>query len=76
MRHSDTTKQAAAPPAPDKLITTRELIARSTLSRSTLWRIEQADELLRRAKVQLTPTRIAWREARIQSWIESRSEAR
>lgn len=55
----------------DRLLTTRELIARTSLSRSTLWRMTRAGAIP--APIQLTPTRVAWRESQIAAWLEART---
>jgi predicted DNA-binding transcriptional regulator AlpA len=71
MARRDTRRETDATPATtgttDRLVTSRETSQRLTLSRSTLWRLR--DEL---PPVQLTPTRIAYREADIQRFIASR----
>lgn len=54
----------------DRLLTTRELIARTSLSRSTLWRMARTGALP--APIQLTPSRIAWRESQIAEWLDAR----
>ena len=61
---------APATPTPDRLITAREVCARSTLSRTTIWRLVRAGELP--APCRLTPTRIAWRESEILAWMAGR----
>ncbi len=62
-----------APAATDNLITVRDLQARLTLSRSTLWRMARDGELPR--PIALTSHRVAWRERDIAAWITTRAEA-
>jgi predicted DNA-binding transcriptional regulator AlpA len=51
----------------NRLITTREVCSRLTLSRTTLWRLR--DEL---CPVRLTPTRVAYRERDVEAFIAAR----
>jgi prophage regulatory protein len=55
----------------DRLLTTREVMQRLTLSRSTLWRMSRDGEIPR--PIQLTPTRIAWRERDVLAWLDARA---
>jgi prophage regulatory protein len=70
-QRSNTSAEEFAPSAiaPDRLVTARELSARSTLSRSTIWRLVRDREMP--APLQLTPTRIAWRESEVAAWLRS-----
>ena len=76
MRQPQTAKNKSAPPTPtpsDRLETARDLMARLTLSRTTLWRMRRDHEFPRAIK--LTPTRIAWKRSEVDAWIERRSSA-
>jgi predicted DNA-binding transcriptional regulator AlpA len=75
-KHASTPQSSTAPPALDTLITDEEFARRSTLSRSTRWRLRHDDPMLAKAFVRLTEHRIAWREALVQAWIEARSGPR
>lgn len=70
MKQHRTAVAHAEQPAPDRLITTRELQQRTTLSRSTLWRMARDGDIPK--PVQLTPTRIAWSERAIAEWLARR----
>lgn len=74
MARHDTRYRDVAPTVPptiDRLISVREMIARTSLSRSTLWRMVRMGHLP--APVQITPARIAWRESQIAAWLEART---
>lgn len=73
MSRRETTSARTAQPAStlDRLVTVRELTTRSTLSRSTIWRKVQTGDLP--PPIQLTPTRIAWRESQIVAWLDART---
>lgn len=55
----------------DKLLTTKQVCALTTLSRMTIWRYEQSG--LFPARIQIGIKRIAWRESDIEMWISSRA---
>lgn len=55
----------------DRLLPEPEVIKRTSLSHSTLWRKEQAGEFPGRR--QISANRIGWLESEIQSWIEGRA---
>jgi predicted DNA-binding transcriptional regulator AlpA len=65
----------AAPTETERLITTREFLDRSTLSRSTFWRLRRDDAELRRAVVQLTSHRIGLRESVVNTWFALRGKS-
>ncbi|MCC7045030.1 MAG: AlpA family phage regulatory protein [Acidobacteria bacterium] len=72
MARTETARTHDTPTATlDRLMTTRELIARTSLSRSTLWRMARSGALP--PPVRLTPTRIAWRESQIAAWLDART---
>jgi len=54
----------------DRLMTTREVLAKIPLDRSTLWRLSQQGKFPR--PIQITPSRIAWRLSSILKWISER----
>jgi prophage regulatory protein len=56
-----------------RLIRLAELLARTGLSRSTLYRLEADGQFPRRVK--LGKRSVAWRESQLLEWIESRSYA-
>ena len=49
----------------------REMIARTSLSRSTIWRMARAGHLP--APVRITSARIGWRESQIAAWLDART---
>ena len=56
-----------------RMIRLAELLARTGLSRSTLYRLEAEGQFPRRVK--LGKRSVAWRESQLVEWIESRSHA-
>ena len=56
-----------APVTGDSFVTCRELMRRTTLSRTTVWRLVR--DGLMPAPRRLTPTRVAWRESEISRWM-------
>jgi prophage regulatory protein len=73
MARRETTADPAAQPAgpSNRLISQRELQQRLTLSRSTIWRMSRQGAMP--PPIQLTPSRIAWRESDIENWIADRA---
>lgn len=69
------TEPRYTPPAPvttcDRIITTREMIQRTSLSRTTLWRLSREGVIP--APVQITPSRIGWRESQVAAWLDART---
>lgn len=55
-----------------RLIYYPELKRLTDLSRSTVWKLEQAGKFPRRRLV--TESRVAWLEAEVRQWIEGRAE--
>jgi prophage regulatory protein len=66
--------EIAPRPPHDRLLTTRELLQRLTLSKQTLWRLRHDGEFP--LPVRLTATRIAWSERDINQWIARRKTVR
>ncbi len=54
-----------------RYLKTREVIELVGMSRSTIWRLEQAGEFPSRR--QLSPGRVGWLEEEIEDWMESRT---
>jgi prophage regulatory protein len=59
--------------APDRLLPPVVVIDRTSLSRTTLWRLVRRSEFP--APIQVSPNRIAWSEAAVKSWIASKMVA-
>ena len=60
----------AAAPEPDRLIGITELCRLTSLSRTTIWRLERAGNFPRRRKI--SPNRVGWNFREAQSWIRER----
>ena len=56
---------------PPRLLSAAEVIARTSLSRATIWRRTRNEGFP--APVHLGGNRIAWREAEVNAWIEDRT---
>jgi prophage regulatory protein len=69
-QHGTPGEPAALPATLPKLLTLKQLRSDLTLSRTTIWRGVRAGHFPR--PVQLTPTRIAWREADVLAWLTAR----
>jgi len=54
-----------------KIIKKKQLMAITSLSYTTIWRLENAGKFPRRIK--LSPNRVGWFEHEILEWIDSRS---
>jgi len=54
-----------------KIISKKEVIKVSSLSYTTIWRLETAGRFP--ARVQLSDRRVGWYEDEIEAWLESRS---
>lgn len=54
----------------DRIISAHDLVARLSLSRSTLWRLVRRGELPR--PLRLSPGRVGWLESDVRKWLESR----
>ena len=55
------------PPAHHRVLHPSEVIARTSLSRTTLWRKVRRSEFPR--PIHLSPNRIGWDEAAVEEWI-------
>jgi predicted DNA-binding transcriptional regulator AlpA len=60
--------------APPRLLSREEVEARTSLSKTTIWRRVRAGEFP--SPVRLGPSRIAWVEASISEWIATRVATR
>jgi prophage regulatory protein len=65
MKHA---RQPIRPDVPARLLSTDEVMRRTTLSRSTLWRLSRCGAIPR--PIRITPGRIAWRESDVAAWLE------
>jgi prophage regulatory protein len=54
----------------DQLIGVQEVMKRTDLSRTTLWRLERAGDFPKR--VPLSKNRVAWKESQVNAWIAQR----
>ena len=52
------------------ILSPKEVVKRTGLSRVTLWRLEKSGQFPKR--VNLTEARVGWAEEEIDEWIESR----
>jgi predicted DNA-binding transcriptional regulator AlpA len=50
----------------------KAVLARVPVSRTTLWRMERAGQFPKR--IQISPNRVAWLEADIDTWLEQRKQ--
>ncbi len=57
-------------PEPDRLIGDAETRRITSLSRTTIWRLERAGQFPRRR--QISPNRVAWRLGEILAWCSER----
>ena len=53
-----------------KLLSTKQVQERTSLSRTTLWRLESKG--LFPSRIQVSPRRVAWSEEEVIVWLESR----
>jgi len=53
-----------------KILSPKEVVKLTGLSRVTLWRLERGDQFPKR--VNLTPARVGWPEDEVEEWLESR----
>lgn len=56
----------------DQLLTTKQVIALTTLSRMTIWRYVQAGTFPN--SIKLGPQRVAWKRKYVMEWLESRQQ--
>jgi prophage regulatory protein len=61
------------PPADDRILTTREVLERIPIHRSTLWQMCQDGRFPK--PIQLTRSRIGWRLSAIAAWLAEREAA-
>jgi len=54
-----------------RIISKKEVVKISSLSYTTIWRLERAGRFP--ARVQLSDRRVGWYEDEIETWLESRS---
>ncbi len=60
-------------PAPDRLIGITEVCLITSLSRTTIWRLECAGKFARRRRC--SPNRVAWRFSEVMQWVAEREAA-
>ena len=58
---------------PDRLIGTEEVCRITSLSRTTIWRLEQAGKFARRRRC--SPNRVAWILSEVLRWVDEREAA-
>lgn len=56
----------------DQLLTTKQVIALTTLSRMIIWRYVQAGTFPN--SIKLGPQRVAWKRKDVMEWLESRQQ--
>src|SRR2546427_13090600 len=61
---------AEYPPSPARILRVAEVMARSGLSRTSLWRLERRGAFP--ARRQLSPGAVGWIEAEVEAWILGR----
>jgi prophage regulatory protein len=72
-RNGTASEPAAIAATIPKLLTLKQLRSDLTISRTTIWRAVRAGTFPQ--PLQLTPTRIAWRQSDVLAWIASRPVA-
>jgi prophage regulatory protein len=71
MGHRHSKPATSTPPAADdRVITTKELLERIPLDRSTIWRMSRSGRFP--APIQLTPAKLGWRWSAVAAWLEER----
>jgi prophage regulatory protein len=58
----------------ERLLAPKEVVRRTSLSRTTLWRLMQAGDFP--SSVRISPGRCGWRAADVERWIASRFDAK
>ncbi len=53
-----------------RFLSSKQVQERTSLSRTTLWRLEK--EGLFPSRIQVSPRRVAWSEAEVTDWLKSR----
>ena len=62
------------PEGPDRLLSVKAVMERTSLSRSSLWRLERAGSFpARRQKI---GRRVAWLESDVRAWMRTRRQSR
>lgn len=57
----------------DRLLDVKQVSARTTLARNTIWELERAGQFPHRR--QITANKVAWLESEVDAWIASRPTA-
>ncbi len=60
-------------PGPDRLISIADVCRITSLSRTTIWRLESAGKFARRLRC--SPNRVAWRLSEVLQWAAEREAA-
>src|SRR5262245_23762515 len=60
----------AAERRPDRFLRSHEVVARTGVSRTTIWRLERSGNFPARRR--LSPNTVGWRESEVEEWIASR----
>ena len=68
-----TKKKTSAPPDGERLVRRREVLARTGLSETSLYRLIRRGDFPKPR--QLSTVAVAWRLSEVQGWINSRPEA-
>jgi len=61
------------PSSSNRLLSVSAVIGRTSLSRTTLWRLTRRGAFP--APIQISPNRVAWLERSVDAWIESKVSA-
>ncbi len=64
------TSDITASTEPDRLIAHAEVCQLTSLSRTSIWRLEKAHDFPHRRRI--GPNRVAWKLSEIRAWLESR----
>ncbi|KQN09991.1 hypothetical protein ASE85_03405 [Sphingobium sp. Leaf26] len=56
----------------DRFISQKEVLAQTSLSRMTIYRMRQDGEFPAPVYLNKNRTRVAWRESEVRQWMESR----
>lgn len=59
----------------DRFISQKEVLAQTSLSRMTIYRMRQKGEFPSPVYLNKNRTRVAWRESEVQQWMASRHSA-
>src|SRR5262249_53376442 len=69
-RGVQTAPSPAAMRRPDRFLRGHEVLTRTGLSRTTIWRLERFGNFPARRR--LSPNTVGWRESEVEEWIASR----